>query len=256
MIFTASHGDTLDSLDSPVFTDLVAAAGRPAASVPAASVMEVRFIFRTASGKRQVLARSLPLVIGRSSKVGLKIPPEKEAVSRRHCEVLLDDRGRVCIRDLGSTNGTFLDGRELGPDELASAKSGAGVKLGDVGFRIEYAAVAAVASSAAEAPDEHEGRDEGQDELVPEEAAGPVLPATEPLVADTSPDSPPDLLAADDQPLSLAELDADQPAAAGGFGFLADAEPAADADGGWPMDADDAPAAGDDKLDDFFKGLS
>jgi predicted component of type VI protein secretion system len=256
MIFTATHGDTLDSLDSPFFADSIATASRPVAAVPSAFAMEVRFIFKTASGKRQVLARSLPLVIGRSSKAGLRIPSEKEAVSRRHCEVVLDDRGRVCIRDLGSTNGTFLDGRELRPDELAPAKSGAGVKLGDVGFRIEYAAVAAAASSAAEAPNEHEGRDEGQDELVPEEAAGPGLPATEPLVADTSPELQPDPIAADEQPLSLAELEADEPAAAGGFGFLADAEPAADADGGWPTDAADAPAAGDDKLDDFFKGLS
>jgi predicted component of type VI protein secretion system len=218
--------------------------------------MEVRFIFKSSSGKRQVLARSLPLVIGRSSKAGLRIPSEKQAVSRRHCEVLLDDQGRVCIRDLGSTNGTFLDGRELGPDDLAPAQSGAGIKLGDVGFRIEYAACGPADSSAAEAPEQPAGQDAGQNEHVPEKAAGPALPATEPLVEDASPELQPDPIAAAEQPLSLAELEAAEPAAAGGFGFLADAEPAADADGGWPMDADDAPAAGDDKLDDFFKGLA
>jgi len=210
--------------------------------------MDVRFTFRTASGKRQVLARSLPLMIGRSSAAGLKIPEEKDGVSRRHCELLLDDEGRVCIRDLGSTNGTFLNGRQLDPNALAPARSGASVKLGDVGFRIDYAAVAAAEPPGAEAP--------GQDQLEPEEAAGPALPATEPLVADATLESQPDRVVVDEQPVTLAELEADEPASADGFGFLADAEPAADADEGWPKAADEPPAASDEKLDDFFKGLS
>jgi predicted component of type VI protein secretion system len=182
--------------------------------------MEARFIFKTAAGKRQVLARTLPVTIGRSSTSSLRIPEAKDAVSRRHCDVFLDGEGRVCIQDLGSTNGTFLDGRRLEPEAVTPVKSGASVKLGDVGFRLEYAAAGARASADEPAADEL--------------AAGePVLPATEPLAAHHG-------VVPAVEPESAVELEADDPTA-GDFGFLADEQPA---------------AAGDDKLDDFFKGLS
>lgn len=203
--------------------------------------MEVRFIFTTASGKRRTVLKPLPLVIGRSTAADLKIPGACEYVSRRHCEVLRDDQGRVCIRDLDSTNGTFIAGEQVAPGTVAAVTSGAGVRLGDVSFRIEYPVVAGSAAAR---------NDRGEtDERDAEAAAGPPLPATEPL-----PDRPPlgEVQSSGDG-LPSPELEPDEPAG-GDFGFLAAAEPAApEAD--WPV-ADVEPTADEAKLGDFFKGLS
>jgi predicted component of type VI protein secretion system len=58
-------------------------------------------------------------------------------VSRRHCEVLLRDDGAV-VRDLGSSQGTWLDGRlVVGETRLAR---GALVSLGARGPRFELVA--------------------------------------------------------------------------------------------------------------------
>ncbi|MCG8590022.1 MAG: DUF4388 domain-containing protein [Proteobacteria bacterium] len=53
------------------------------------------------------LTRELPLVLGRSRDCGLTI--RREDASRRHAEVRYRD-GRFVVRDLGSTNGTFVNG--------------------------------------------------------------------------------------------------------------------------------------------------
>ena len=65
------------------------------------------------------LAR-LPLVIGRGPDADVRL--DDQHVSRRHCEVLLAENALV-VRDLGSTNGTFVNGirtelSPLGPDDV------------------------------------------------------------------------------------------------------------------------------------------
>lgn len=202
--------------------------------------MEVRIIFTTASGKRRTLTRMLPLVIGRSSASGLKLPEHCEHVSRRHCELVCDDEGRVCVRDLQSTNGTFIAGQELPPDAAVPVKSGVGIRLGDISFRLEYPVVPAAAGTEA-------AQDHGA-ELEFGASGGARPQPTEPLRED--PPAAAELPGAEDLPDAV-------PAAAdeGDFGFLAAAEPAA-AVGDWPVADGESPAADDEKLDDFFKGLS
>jgi predicted component of type VI protein secretion system len=194
--------------------------------------MELRFIFKSSSGKPRLHAKRLPVLVGRSDAPDIKLRIPKDSISRRHCEFFLDDQGQVCLWDLESTNGTFLDGRQLEPRVATPVPSGRMIKLGDVGFRVEYEVGAAgapvrdsdtIPSEAAVAPVDVEGL---------ESAAG-VAP-TEPL--------------GDHAPVA-----AERPTAAGGFGFLAGAEEAA-ADDAWPQ-ADAAPAEGDAGLDDFLKGL-
>jgi DNA-binding NtrC family response regulator len=51
-----------------------------------------------------------PLVLGRDMLCDITI--EDPLVSRRHCEVVLED-GRAVLRDLGSSNATFLNGRPV-----------------------------------------------------------------------------------------------------------------------------------------------
>src|SRR5688572_5351449 len=60
-------------------------------------------------GKEFVLGGDL-IRIGKSDENDILLP--EETVSRVHCEIVRDPKGYL-LRDLGSTNGTFLDGAEI-----------------------------------------------------------------------------------------------------------------------------------------------
>lgn len=204
--------------------------------------MDVRFVFKTSTGKSRIHSKRLPVLIGRSDAAEVKLRIPKDSVSRRHCEFFHNDAGQVCVRDLESTNGTFVDGRQLEPRVATPVSTGASVKVGNVAFRVEYQVGSAAARSphdsdtipidAATTPGDVEDL-----EPVGSEPAAAVAP-TEPL-----------------EPAALTITGAD-PAAAGDFTFLAGAEdepaPAADA---WPAAADAPTGKGDADLDDFLKGL-
>ncbi|MEM7247766.1 MAG: diguanylate cyclase, partial [Acidobacteriota bacterium] len=56
------------------------------------------------------------LLIGRCSTAGLHL--FDESVSRRHARVVSTDDGRILLEDLGSTNGTLLNGQPIQSSEL------------------------------------------------------------------------------------------------------------------------------------------
>jgi len=56
---------------------------------------------------------------------------DDESVSREHAELARDLRGFYRLRDLGSANGTFLDGKPVGKDAVL-VSDGARLRLGDV----------------------------------------------------------------------------------------------------------------------------
>jgi pSer/pThr/pTyr-binding forkhead associated (FHA) protein len=58
-------------------------------------------------------------------------------VSRLHCRFALDDGDRLDIEDLGSTNGTFVNGRKV---EKAPLTAGDTIKVGRVEFAVRAAA--------------------------------------------------------------------------------------------------------------------
>jgi transcriptional regulator with GAF, ATPase, and Fis domain len=60
-------------------------------------------------GKEFILGGDL-IRIGKSDENDILLP--EETVSRVHCEIVRDPKGYL-LRDLGSTNGTFLDGAEI-----------------------------------------------------------------------------------------------------------------------------------------------
>ncbi|HWI32611.1 MAG TPA: DUF3662 and FHA domain-containing protein [Microbacterium sp.] len=66
-------------------------------------------------GKRHPLTKSRT-VIGRGSDADITIADP--GTSRKHVEILWDGE-RAMVRDLGSTNGSFLDGRKVGEAHLA-----------------------------------------------------------------------------------------------------------------------------------------
>ncbi|WP_372623131.1 PP2C family protein-serine/threonine phosphatase [Falsiroseomonas sp.] len=64
----------------------------------------------TTSPPRRVLLGALPLRIGRVEGNDLVLPSPE--VSRGHCSVVLQE-GRAVVTDLGSTNGTLVDGQRI-----------------------------------------------------------------------------------------------------------------------------------------------
>jgi len=71
------------------------------------------------------------LVIGRDAECHLRLASTD--VSRKHCELLLD-REQITVRDLGSRNGTFIDGFLI--SETASLKPGSVLRVGNMEFAL------------------------------------------------------------------------------------------------------------------------
>jgi pSer/pThr/pTyr-binding forkhead associated (FHA) protein len=85
-----------------------------------------------ARGEQSELEKEL--VIGRSTEGfgALKGDPE---ISRRHAQISRTDEGRLYISDLGSTNGTFVNGEQVTREvELRDLDQ---VRIGDTEFRFE-----------------------------------------------------------------------------------------------------------------------
>jgi len=74
--------------------------------------------------------------VGRVEENNIHIPDA--SVSSRHCEI--DLRGaEVFVRDLGSTNGTFIDGNQV---QEGALKPGQILRLGQIDIRLESGAPA------------------------------------------------------------------------------------------------------------------
>ncbi len=70
-------------------------------------------------------------VIGRRQDCQLRIPTKD--VSRQHCQLLLKDN-TLTAKDLGSSNGTFVNGKRVAEVEL---KAGDRLRLGPVTFLVQ-----------------------------------------------------------------------------------------------------------------------
>lgn len=86
-----------------------------------------------ANVKRVVLTRDA--VIGRSPDCNLRIAAGQ--VSRRHCTMLVSDRG-VFVRDHGSSNGTYLADQRLEPNVDVPVPPGSRLNIGGVRFLVKY----------------------------------------------------------------------------------------------------------------------
>jgi pSer/pThr/pTyr-binding forkhead associated (FHA) protein len=71
-------------------------------------------------------------VVGRNAECQLRIGSTQ--VSRRHCELTLEN-GRLSVQDLGSSNGTFVNGKKL--EAPAVLKPGDEIEVGNVRFRVD-----------------------------------------------------------------------------------------------------------------------
>jgi predicted component of type VI protein secretion system len=196
--------------------------------------MEIRFVFKSSSGKLRVHRKRLPVTIGRcaSEEVRLRIPID--SVSRKHCEFFLDEGGTVCVRDLSSTNGTLLNGEPIEAEVAVVVSPGSSVKVGTVVFRVEFN------------PSKH---DPDGDTVSVSQAIMPASiekPPTEPLEPQSE---------ADDELEMEDDSDGEGTHAAAEFAFLGAAPAGSGDDSPEASELDEPAAPADENLEDFFKGL-
>jgi hypothetical protein len=85
--------------------------------------------------------------IGRVEENNFQI--SEPSVSSRHCEILL--RGNdIVVKDLGSTNGTFINGEKITGEGVL--KPGQSLRLGNVELKLDAPGAPAPASGSAPAP--------------------------------------------------------------------------------------------------------
>ena len=83
---------------------------------------------------KKVLLKS-DTVIGRSSECGLRIASNE--VSRQHCKICIGEDG-VTVRDLGSSNGTFVNGYQLEPETDYEIAPDSELSLGGIKFFVRF----------------------------------------------------------------------------------------------------------------------
>lgn len=91
--------------------------------------MEVKLVMFKKNGSRRIFPLPSSItVIGRRHDCDLCVPVM--SVSRRHCQLNYDD-GALNIRDLGSHNGTYLNGKRINE---AVIKAGDSIEVGPLTF--------------------------------------------------------------------------------------------------------------------------
>lgn len=74
----------------------------------------------------------LPFILGRDPSCHLRAA--SRMISLKHCEIF-DHQGRVQVRDLGSTNGTFVNGHKV--SEPAELNDGDLLRVGPLAFNVK-----------------------------------------------------------------------------------------------------------------------
>ena len=95
--------------------------------------MNAKLIVVGGDAKAAEVKLRLPTVIGRGREATLTLP--HPLVSRQHCEIY-EDGGKLCVRDLGSLNGTFVNNHKI--EQATILPSGDLLTIGTVTFRAVY----------------------------------------------------------------------------------------------------------------------
>lgn len=89
----------------------------------------------TCAGRVVSIPAGRPLRVGREQGAGV-LTLTSSSVSRTHCELFIQN-GRMIVRDLGSSNGTWLNGKRLESNRDASVKPGDRLEIGSKKERFE-----------------------------------------------------------------------------------------------------------------------
>jgi len=188
--------------------------------------MVVRFHVVSPVAKKRTFTVRLPILLGRGEEAKFRI--QHDLVSRKHCE-FFERQGQVYVRDLGSTNGTFLDDEQVPVSTKTVVPPGGIVRVGGLSFAVEYQSPkTADATSIAEGdippegPGVEESRVEANDASFPEEQPDFQVVHEDEEQASAEP------------PVEVPPVDVPE----------------------WPVaDAAAADVSDDDQLNSFFKGL-
>lgn len=88
-------------------------------------------MFRQDGTKREFPLHPGATTVGRKEDCTIRIP--LSTVSRRHCEIFLEDDA-LTLKDLGAANGTFLNNRKITEEEL---EAGDQIVIGPVVFTLQ-----------------------------------------------------------------------------------------------------------------------
>ncbi|MEQ9095388.1 MAG: FHA domain-containing protein [Phycisphaerales bacterium] len=78
--------------------------------------MSIELVLVTSDGEQRPFAVSRARIIGREEDCDLRIPVAE--VSREHCRVEPNSNGGLSVEDLGSSNGTFINGLQVEEAEM------------------------------------------------------------------------------------------------------------------------------------------
>jgi hypothetical protein len=95
--------------------------------------MKAKLVVVAGTTRAQEFKLKLPAILGRGRSCSVQLP--HALVSRQHCEVFEAD-GKLRVRDLGSLNGTLVDGHKVTECDLIDGQL---LNVGTVTFRIEIA---------------------------------------------------------------------------------------------------------------------
>ncbi len=95
--------------------------------------------------------------VGRAEGNDYRIPDV--SISAVHCEIILDGSGKLFVRDLGSSNGTFIEGRRV---ELGVLMGGETLRLGEVEMIYDKRWWNDYSASSAEIPSPETGKSSGE----------------------------------------------------------------------------------------------
>jgi pSer/pThr/pTyr-binding forkhead associated (FHA) protein len=94
--------------------------------------MQVNLVFFKRDGQRKDIPLVKPVsALGRRDDCDVRIP--LLGVSRQHCQLTAKD-GKITVKDLGSSNGTFVNDKRVNQQEL---KAGDRLLVGPVAFTIQ-----------------------------------------------------------------------------------------------------------------------
>lgn len=97
--------------------------------------MEVRLVVTNDNANAKQVRLGSETVIGRSRECNLRIASGQ--VSRQHCMIRVED-SRVLVRDLGSANGTEVDGVTIPPEIDIPVAPGSSLVVGPLKFVFEF----------------------------------------------------------------------------------------------------------------------
>ncbi|QDT42420.1 FHA domain protein [Gimesia alba] len=97
--------------------------------------MKIRLSLQSPAKKTKPMTLSKTTLIGRASDCDIKL--KSDLVSRHHCKIFLTESVAL-VHDLGSSNGTFIDGKKLTPKRDTKLIPGCVLSIADVSFRVDY----------------------------------------------------------------------------------------------------------------------